>query len=414
MNFIIIKYNKISLLAFQSSQFPFQLIQFNLKMSSQIQVSNIDSKKVFELRKIAKELKICQWYNMNKAELITNIKHKISNSQSNSQSSKPKICVIELIKCCGLSIKDDILEKCENISDKKYCPDHSHIYRLEKPDDCPICMESISDETEIPLECGHLIHKECLIPTNIHICPMCRQSMKQNEIDYIFGNNHQQYNHYNQNSFIPNEFVEVEFVNEDIMQNIFGRSISYDDMSMYNNQEHYFQDHPNEYPNDDYFDIFQPRQPEEIEYSNDFEQPNEIEYSNDFEPQNNDDSYNPFDNMSVNHVEMIIQEIEIRPNHNSYFSINSDISFVPQRLVPLFYNYIDRIVYQYLSENNSEYIHLYEMISLRLFSSEETVRLMKICYNIMRTTNGEIFELLFRLERFISIKIDEVTESYVL
>jgi hypothetical protein len=370
-------------------------------MSSQIQVSNVDSKKVFELRKIAKELKICQWYNMNKAELIANIKHKISNSQSNSQTSKPKIIEIQLIKCCGLTINNDGLEKCENVSDKKYCCDHSHRYRLEKPDDCPICMESISDETEIPLECGHLIHKECLIPTNIHICPMCRQNMKQNEIDYIFGNNHQQYNHYNQNSFIPNEFV-VEIVNEDIMQNIFGRSISYDDMSMYNNQEHYFQDHPIEYPNDDYSDIFQPHQPEEIEYSNDFE------------PQNYDISYNPFDNMSVEHMEMIIQEIETRPQHNSYFSINSDISFVPQQLVPLFYNYIDRIVFQYLSEINFDHIHEYEMISLRLFSSEDTVRLMKICYNMMRTTNREIFELLFRLERFILIKISEVSDSYVL
>jgi len=360
-------------------------------MSSQIQISNIDSKKVFELRKIAKELKIYQWYNMNKSELIVNIKHKISKSQSNSQNLKPKIIEKQLIKCCGLSINDVRLEKCENVSDKKYCSVHSHRYRLEKPDECPICMESVSDETEIPLECGHLIHKECLIPTNIHICPMCRQSMKQNEIDYIFGKNHQQYNHYNQNSFISDEFVQPN--NEDIMVTIFGHEINYDDLSMYNNQEHYFQDYP-------------------IEYSNDFEEDQpEIEYSNDFEEQEND-SYNPFDNMSLEHSYIIIQDIELRPNYSSYLTIDSNISFVPQQLIPLFYNYIDSIVYDCLYENEPQYIQLYEMISLRLFSSEQTVKLMKICYNMMRTTNSEIFELSLRLKIFIKNKINEIAESY--
>jgi hypothetical protein len=52
------------------------------------------------------------------------------------------------------------------------------------------------------------------------------------------------------------------------------------------------------------------------------------------------------------------------------------------------------------------------MISLRLFSSEQTVKLMKICYNMMRTTNSEIFELSLRLKIFIKNKINEIAESY--
>jgi hypothetical protein len=328
-------------------------------MSSQIQVSNIDSKKVFELRKIAKELKICQWYNMNKAELISNIKHKISKSQS----SKPKI--IELIKCCGLTINGDELEKCKNISDKKYCPEHSHRYRLEKPDDCPICIESISDETEIPLECGHLIHKECLIPTNIHICPMCRQDMKQNEIDYIFGQNHQHYNHYNQNSFIQFDFVQI--VNEDI--------------SMYNNQEHYFQDHPEEY---------------------NFEYENYVYYENENAVSNEN---NQGINIPVESMELIIQEIEINPSHNSYVVIDSDISYVSQQNLLLFNNYTDRLINETLQTlpriQNSELI-------TNLFINENTVRLMKICFNVMICIDQEIFELLHRIERVFINKIVEI------
>jgi len=337
-------------------------------MSSQIQVSNIDSKKVFELRKIAKELKICQWYNMNKAELITNIKNEISKSQLKSQPSKPKICVIELIKCCGLSINDDKLEKCKNISDKKFCPDHLHRYRLEKPDECPICMESISHEAEIPLECGHLIHKECLIPTNIHICPMCRQDMKQNEINYIFGINHEQHNHYNQNSFIPFDFAQI--VNEE-------------DISMYNNQEHYFQDHSG-YDYEDY---------ENYE--------NENENYGYYENENNQGIDIPVESM-----ELIIQEIERNPSHNSYVTIDSDISYVSQQNLLLFNNYTDRVICEILE--TLPRIQNSDLITNYLFINENTVRLMKICFNVMVCINQEIFELLHRIERVFINKIVEI------
>ena len=107
------------------------------------------------------------------------------------------------VQCSGMNIVDEHLERCSNITKKKYCEEHENKYRYEKPDDCPICMDTISEQTEIPLSCGHWIHKECLFPTNLHICPVCRQNMKQEEVDYVFGNKHQERNLYARNYYIP-------------------------------------------------------------------------------------------------------------------------------------------------------------------------------------------------------------------
>jgi hypothetical protein len=107
------------------------------------------------------------------------------------------------VQCSGMNIVNDHLKRCTNISNKKYCDTHEERYHYEKPEDCPVCMDTISEETEIPLMCGHWIHKKCLIPTNIHICPVCRQKMQQDEVNYIFGAHHQERNIYAQNYEIP-------------------------------------------------------------------------------------------------------------------------------------------------------------------------------------------------------------------
>ncbi len=126
----------------------------------------------------------------------------------------------KLVQCSGMNILDNHLERCTNESNKKYCSEHENKYRFEKTD-CPICMDEISEETETPLECGHWIHKECLVPTNLHICPVCRQNMKQNEIDFVFGKNHESENLYGRNYHIPflQEPEEVQILNQQIIAN---------------------------------------------------------------------------------------------------------------------------------------------------------------------------------------------------
>jgi hypothetical protein len=111
--------------------------------------------------------------------------------------------MIEPKLCSALCISGASLTKCNEHSNNQYCSKHEERYRLEKPDDCPVCMDSISSETETPLECGHWIHKSCLVPTNLHICPLCRQNMKSHEAEYVFGSNHQQRNNYARNYYMP-------------------------------------------------------------------------------------------------------------------------------------------------------------------------------------------------------------------
>ena len=81
------------------------------------------------------------------------------------------------------------LRKCGKTCSGEYCDAHEYKYRLEKPDECPMCDNEISENNEIPLECGHWVHKKCLKLTNNHKCPVCCCPMKRNEIEYIFGLN---------------------------------------------------------------------------------------------------------------------------------------------------------------------------------------------------------------------------------
>ena len=46
----------------------------------------------------------------------------------------------------------------------------------DKPDECPICWESL-DEVDEPLSCGHYMHKNCLLNGGQTICGICRQEV---------------------------------------------------------------------------------------------------------------------------------------------------------------------------------------------------------------------------------------------
>ena len=172
--------------------------QFSSNIISCSQIA-LDSLRVHELKDMAAEMNIKGRSIMRKQQLIDAIMSQWTNEQEKIHESClkiPVLCVEKTLHIChGLTIKADNLVNCQNKSDKQFCPDHQHRYRLDKPDDCPICMDTISIVTETPLECGHWIHKECLIPTNKHICPVCRQSMKPHEIIFVFGEI-QQYNQY--------------------------------------------------------------------------------------------------------------------------------------------------------------------------------------------------------------------------
>lgn len=121
---------------------------------------------------------------------------KIKFPESSNQLSIQQTSKMSSI-CKALNISGETLSKCTGKTQNKYCEQHKHKHRLEKPDECAVCFENISSETETPLECGHWIHKKCIAPTNVHKCPLCQNKLTTDEITFIFGEGHTEQNNYN-------------------------------------------------------------------------------------------------------------------------------------------------------------------------------------------------------------------------
>lgn len=60
---------------------------------------------------------------------------------------------------------------------RKYCPAHKKQYALEKPDECPVCLEEFKND-EIPWPCGHYIHRNCITQSLKAECPLCRTVLR--------------------------------------------------------------------------------------------------------------------------------------------------------------------------------------------------------------------------------------------
>jgi hypothetical protein len=325
--------------------------------------------------------------------------------------------------------------KCQNKSDQQYCPDHQHKYHYEKPDDCPVCMELISSRTETPLECGHWIHKQCLIPTNIHICPVCRQSMKQHEVDYIFGENHHQVNQYGQNYF--QSFVSDSlFFQPIIIQGASGYGMM--NIGDFNNQEHFFNENQSEYlfedenhnglefhdDFDDYNDLnrdnfyhephgnivsFSPHSVEDRIQRHDHDEMPELIHVDDEENLLNQSQFNslnqqisgtdvsqqnipnfnlnlqsPFISMADELIEMIIQEIEIRPRFNPYVTLPNNMNEIPDNMRHNFIEFVDRLINNFDTfENHNIDEIMRDEIRARLFASESDINLLRIDFNMI-------------------------------
>jgi hypothetical protein len=78
-------------------------------------------------------------------------------------------CNAKTIK--GQSCKNKCMDKLN------YCKIHNYIYKIEKPEDCLICCESLKRE-KYPLSCGHWIHKECIYKWSKKQCPVCTLPIK--------------------------------------------------------------------------------------------------------------------------------------------------------------------------------------------------------------------------------------------
>lgn len=151
------------------------LLNSSTRIQRKMNKDTIKSMKVIELKKLAKKLEIKKFSYMNKEQLIKNILENVKENECNGYNYNGK---------------------CKTVSEKLYCLNHRHKYRLEKPENCCICIDFISEISEIPLECGHWLHKECLKSTNIHSCPLCKEKLTKDEIKHIFGSYHVERNRY--------------------------------------------------------------------------------------------------------------------------------------------------------------------------------------------------------------------------
>jgi hypothetical protein len=256
-------------------------------------------------------------------------------------------------QCTGLNIENTILIQCENMSNDNYCNEHKHKYRLEKPDDCPVCMEHISELTEIPLCCGHWVHKQCLIPNNKHICPLCRQSLTYEEINYIFENQP------------VHNLPEIDYSN-------------------YNNLEYFMNDFPSEFPQND-FENYQDEIPEIYED-------------------------NILENIQDEEINLIINTIETSPRNNPYVNLNSSLNFVhPNREID-FHEYIHNMIENY-SAIVDEHIRIFSGdILLTIVSNSIDIKLFSVGFNICYQPINPNFYL--RILRLMENRILEIYQIY--
>lgn len=61
--------------------------------------------------------------------------------------------------------------------DEKYCFVHKKQYALDKPSDCPICLEPLT-EADKPWRCGHYAHDKCVAQCSDDICCICRAELE--------------------------------------------------------------------------------------------------------------------------------------------------------------------------------------------------------------------------------------------
>ncbi|MDB4769362.1 RING finger protein [bacterium] len=82
-------------------------------------------------------------------------------------------------KCIGTT---HLKNRCKRypVKGTKYCPSHTKIFLNTE---CPICLcafiEGENDEDLLPLECGHILHKDdCILKLSSFKCPICRAKIK--------------------------------------------------------------------------------------------------------------------------------------------------------------------------------------------------------------------------------------------
>lgn len=85
------------------------------------------------------------------------------------------------MKCRGFTVRG---EECKNnvvVSDGEvsdYCRFHKVVANLPRPDCCCVCTDPLDTEPA-PLECGHWVHRDCIVKSAKAECPLCRATLSR-------------------------------------------------------------------------------------------------------------------------------------------------------------------------------------------------------------------------------------------
>lgn len=81
--------------------------------------------------------------------------------------------------CIGITKNGDNCKK-KVSNNNKFCNIHTKKWNNEKPNECPICFEPMNEKR--PLECGHWIHRSCILKSNKCECAICRKVLMEKYI----------------------------------------------------------------------------------------------------------------------------------------------------------------------------------------------------------------------------------------
>ena len=64
-----------------------------------------------------------------------------------------------------------------DVNNNLICDDHIKLLNIyEKPTECPICLQTLTDEFPV-FPCAHWVCKSCILNSSNHNCPFCRQQI---------------------------------------------------------------------------------------------------------------------------------------------------------------------------------------------------------------------------------------------
>jgi len=98
---------------------------------------------------------------------------------------------IPKVKYCEALTKSGVRCSRRIKMDIRYCSQHAKVFKLDKPEDCPICSEAMNEIQ--PLSCSHWVHRSCILKWKDE-CPICRKKIKltKNERRILERNRHQE------------------------------------------------------------------------------------------------------------------------------------------------------------------------------------------------------------------------------